>query len=505
MKVSILLLAQLSLMTSSLAGAKSAVVFSLSERTEQTIDGFGASDAWSMQRLGLWSDSVQTQVADWLFSTDILPDGSPKGIGLSIWRFNAGTGSAAQGDSSHINPDTRTHLFARQSGQRRILRLARERGVPTFVAFFNSPPVHLTQNGLATNTGRDGTLNLRPDAYDDFAAYIADIVETAEREDGVRFDYVSPVNEPDGHWNWLGPKQEGSPATNREVARLAREIDREFSQRGIASRILLNESSDLRCLLATHHTDYRRGHAIQCFWNPDSADTYVGALTHVAPFMAAHSYWTDTPVLNPGHPQYADTGLVGFRQRVRQALQDVGTGYWMTELCIMSNDKEIGGGQGFDFTMQVALYVARIIHYDLCAANARSWQWWRAAGGDYKDGLLRMYEEGATPSVRQSKLMWTLGNYSRFVRPGAVRIPVEGPADPQGLMLSAFRNQGGSHAVVAINYSTEARIVRLRGVPGRKAIAYRTSDVPGENLRCVGPTSLRRILLPSRSVTTLVF
>ena len=52
----------------------------------QTIDGFGASDAWSMQHIGLWPDSVRLQTADWLFSTENDSKGQPLGIGLSIWR-----------------------------------------------------------------------------------------------------------------------------------------------------------------------------------------------------------------------------------------------------------------------------------------------------------------------------------------------------------------------------------------------------------------------------------
>ena len=150
--------------------------FRVTDHPQQTIDGFGASDAWSMWQIGEWEDSLQTKVADWLFSSENFADGSPKGIGLSIWRFNAGAGSASQGDSAQINRDTRTEYFEKQTGQRRFLKLAKERGVPTFLAFYNSPPVHLTQNGLATNTGRGGTFNLKPDAYDDFAAYIADIL-----------------------------------------------------------------------------------------------------------------------------------------------------------------------------------------------------------------------------------------------------------------------------------------------------------------------------------------
>lgn len=493
--------------------------FRVTNREQQTIDGFGASDAWSMWQIGEWEDSVQTKVADWLFSADTFDDGSPKGIGLSIWRFNAGAGSATQGDSAQINRDTRTEYFERQTGQRRFLKLAKERGVPTFLAFYNSPPVHLTQNGLATNTGRDGTLNLRDDAYDDFAAYMADMLQAAEREDGIHFDYICPVNEPDGHWNWLGPKQEGSPATNREVARIAREMNREFLQRGITTKILVNESSDFRCMFATHQTDWQRGYEIQCFWNPDSTDTYVGNLPCVARVMAGHSYWTNTPVLKPSARNYQRVGLYGYRKRLKDAFDKVeNVGFWMTELCIMSNDEEIHGGGGFDFSMEEALYVARVMHYDLTVANARSWQWWRAAGGNYKDGLIRMYRKGERQGwgrgqgravvqenmVRDSKLMWTLGNFSRFVRPGAVRLEMEGQMEVDGLMLSAYRNDDGSMAVVAINYGKQDRSVSI-DVKGMKvAKAYRTSDVEGESLKYVGTVELKQTLLPARSVTTLV-
>lgn len=489
--------------------AQEQATFKVTSQEQQTIDGFGASDAWSMWQIGTWEDSLQTKVADWLFSID-------KGIGLSIWRFNAGAGSATQGDSAQINRDTRTEYFENQKGQRRFLRLAKERGVPTFLAFYNSPPVHLTQNGLATNTGRGGTLNLREDAYDDFAAYMADMVQAAEREDGIHFDYICPVNEPDGHWNWQGPKQEGSPATNREIARLARELNKEFVKRSITTKILVNESSDLRCMLGIYEADWQRGNEIQCFWNPDSTDTYVGNLSNIAHVMAGHSYWTNTPILKPGDPRYETVGLYGYRKRIAEAFKAVGKEFWMTELCIMGNDEEIRGG-GFDFSMEVALYVARVMHYDLTVANARSWQWWRAAGGNYKDGLLRMYVKGERSGgrgrnravvqenmVRDSKLLWTIGNFSRFVRPGAVRLEMEGEMAHDGLMLSAYRNTDGTTAIVAINYSKQDMTVALDKKGSKKATAYRTSDVEGEDLKNVGEVNLKKASLPARSVTTFV-
>ena len=74
------------------------------------------------------------------------------------------------------------------------------------------------------------------------------------------------MNEPDGHWNWLGPKQEGSPATNREVARLAREVSKALVKNCLNTEIIINEASDYRCLLGTHMTDWQRGYEINSFF-----------------------------------------------------------------------------------------------------------------------------------------------------------------------------------------------------------------------------------------------
>ena len=73
------------------------------DQTYQTIDGFGASDAWSINpAVSKWlrrGEEAQVEaLADQLFSVE-------HGIGLSAWRFNIGAGSAEQGENSAI-PDT---------------------------------------------------------------------------------------------------------------------------------------------------------------------------------------------------------------------------------------------------------------------------------------------------------------------------------------------------------------------------------------------------------------
>lgn len=486
-------------------------------KKEQTILHFGASDGWSMRFVGLWPDDRQNKIADWLFSTDNDANGRPKGIGLSVWRFNLGAGSVEQGDSAQINSDTRTECFLKadgtydwnkQQGQRSFLKLAKDRGVNHFLAFMNSVPVYYTQNGLATNTGRDGSANIKNDCYDDVARFVADAMKGLERHDGIHFDYICPVNEPDGSWNWLGPKQEGSPATNFEIARLVKEISKQFVKHHISTNILVNESSDLRCLLGIHNTDWRRGNTINTLFSEDSTKTYLGKTPNVPNIILGHSYWTDTPV----------PYMKNIRMALRDSLRKKGLTFWQTELCIMSNDEEIGGGGGYDFTMKTALYVARVIHHDLVYANAGSWSWWRALGGDYKDGLIRVYSHDGMKSgwAVDSKLMWALGNYSRFVRPGAVRHDItalngdgneitDGCTDPRGVMCSAYRNAGGSWVVVAINYSEEEKPFNFC-LSDKASVSwkmYRTSDISAESLDPVGITYGETNLAP-RSITTFV-
>ena len=483
---------------------------------EQTVLHFGASDAWSMLFIGKWDNAEQQKIADWLFSTDNDATGKPKGIGLSLWRMNLGAGSWEQGDSSYINRGTRTECllqpdgkwdWSKQQGQRQFLKLAKERGVPYLLLFCNSAPVQFTKNGLATNTGRDGTINLKDDCFDRFASFLAKATKGIEEHDGVEIDYVSPVNEPDGHWNWQGPKQEGSPATNREISRLAREMSKAFKKEGVETSIVLNESSDLRCLTGIYKAGWQRGNTIATLWGKDSTKTSVRGLYGIPDVVLGHTYWTNTPI---------DSMRIS-RMALRDILRSYGLDYWQSEVCIMSNDEEIGGGGGYDFSMKTALYVARMIHYDLVFGNACSWSWWRAAGGDYKDGLIRIYSDDnwQTGHAVDSKLMWAMGNYSRFIRPGAVRLGIkaydnrggivtEGDTRPYGAMLSAYRNTDGKLVVVAINYSARTLPIYIDTDGTRRTwMPYRTSDISAESLLPVGTTDGNTIL-PPRSITTFV-
>jgi hypothetical protein len=181
----------------------------------------------------------------------------------------------------------------------------------------------------------------------------------------------------------------------------------------------------------------------------------------------------------------------------------------------MQNDREVGGGGGRDLTMKTALYVARLIHHDLCVAHAEAWQWWLGiSGGNYKDGLIYVTPNagGTDGELTDSRLLWTLGNFSRFIRPGAVRVGVSSPQadadDPAGLMVSSFFHEEGRLVTcVLVNMADRPCAVRL-SVPGRafrKCAVYLTSDQAGAALQPqAGADPLKQYEVPARSVVTWI-
>ena len=72
------------------------VVFTIDGQNKaQVIENFGAAGCWFSEGIGkYWPEQKKEQIAEWLFSKSFDKNGSPKGIGLSLWRYNIGAGSA---------------------------------------------------------------------------------------------------------------------------------------------------------------------------------------------------------------------------------------------------------------------------------------------------------------------------------------------------------------------------------------------------------------------------
>ncbi len=244
------------------------------------------------------------------------------------------------------------------------------------------------------------------------------------------------------------------------------------------------------------------------FFSPESP-FYVGELPNVEKTISAHSYFSVWPL----------NKQVEYRNMLKQRLHDANSnlGYWQSEYCILQKNGEIGGGSGRDLGMPTALYVARIIHNDLTLCNARSWQWWTAVSQvDFKDGLIYLDdgskgESGLMGSIeslkhdgeiRESKLLWVLGNYSLFIRPGMVRVKcklADIEKESEELLISAYKNPESDQLVyVVVNLSEQQKVISLN--VKEKVTVYITSEE--KNLEPV-KFKANRIVLPRRSVNTI--
>ncbi|WP_241674848.1 glycoside hydrolase [Paenibacillus luteus] len=486
----------------------------------QMIDNFGASDAWSMEPLGKhWTEENKNRVADLLFSRE-------KGIGLSAWRFNIGAGSTETDQMIIPDPWRRAEAFkstedgdydwSKQAGQQWFLQAAKARGVDTLIAFANSPPVWMTKNGHAQPDSAVGSTNLKEGYEKKFATYLIDVLEHF-RQEGIAFQYISPINEPT--WDWNQAHQEGNRYNNDDLKRVILELHEQLKKSSIDAQISAPDGVEITSLLDDEFYQMFAGDG-QYMGGANSLGTgkyreYIKDLLGdpelkeaVGNKIASHSYWSDYS--KPG-----DDRLGKLRELLEANIKkyDAEAKYWVTEYCILGDY-----GPGRDLGMDAALHVARTIHFDLTEANAAAWQWWTAVSKvDYKDGLIYtdFNEAGDEQNILTSKILWSLGNYSKFIRPGAERISLAGLNEKarSGLLGSAYVHAGEQTVTaVFVNDSEEDKRIRvsLEGVDKKHSISLMQSYVTsagkdlarGEDIPVQDDHSFEAVI-PAKSVVTL--
>ncbi|GGM95412.1 xylanase [Dyadobacter beijingensis] len=469
-------------------------------KTYQTIRHFGGSDAWACQFVGNWPLAKKNAIADLLFSRDTLADGRVKGIGLSLWRFNAGGGTAEQGDASGIRDEWRRaeSFFAndggydwnKQAGQMWFLHAAKERGVGEFLVFPNTPPVQFTTNGKGYAT--NGQPNLPAQQIDKFTGYLADVIDGVRKKTGVTFQYVSPVNEP--QWDWSDGGQEGTPYFNNQIAAITRSLSAALLKKNLSTQINIAEAGQIEYLYSEHNRPGRASQ-ISTFFDKNSAD-YVGSLPNVLPAISGHSYFTTSP--------YKDA--VAKRKQLAGGLATVpGLEYWMSEYCILGDNEGEIRGEGRDLGIDAGLYIARVIHNDLVNANASAWHWWISVSPyDYKDGLVYIDQNKTDGNFQSSKMLWALGNFSRFVRPGAVRVEASSSLGTDGLLVSSYVNAGRELVMVIINNDNQDREVNVVLASGKTISAGKAFETSAKgDLMPVNVPDFGKMLIKARSIMTV--
>ena len=465
------------------------------DKKYQTIENFTAADAWSGNFVGkFFSEDQKGKLAKWLFSQKFGEDGSPEGIGLSMWRVNIGGGSWEQEGAdiepihrraeSFLTKDGKSYDWTKAAGQQYFMKKAREYGCKDFLLFSNTPPVQWTKNGKGYKSVADFKSNLREDCYDDFAEYMADVAKHFVDE-GYNIRYISPVNEPG--WRWSTNAQEGTPWLNPEIKKLAIELDKSLLKRKLDTKQMLCEAERVEYLCGTEvYLESRRkinknpeadiaANQIQAFFDPNSKD-YIGYLKTLPKKIGAHDY----------HTHKTNEQILSTRKAVKAKADEYGLQYIQTEWCLLPGVVcKDGMPQKNPSDMDIALLMTRLIHTNLVHANVPSWGYWKGMEikGDY--ALTAVYPKNGDLSqggcVESKKLLWSLGNYSFFIRPDWKRVDLTGADDLAKVYASAFISPDGKKAVVVagnITYEPQQLKISVAGKEAqvfKKVSAFRTS------------------------------
>jgi glucuronoarabinoxylan endo-1,4-beta-xylanase len=362
----------------------------------QTIDGFGASDAWFADEMQRHPQSAA--ILDALFSTT-------SGAGLSILRQRIDPGVfEAEGVYDWQDKDWIASGWMAQQ--------ARARGVPVVWGSAWSAPKWMKTNGERSNGGF-----LFKDRYDDYAAWLATWAEEMEAQHGVAYDALSPQNEP-GAKPWAS--MEWTAGGFRDFLR--DHLGPEWDARGLGDV----------ALVAPEETHW---HKVDVFMDVIAADPAALAVVDV---VAGHAY-----EYNPNSTSRPTTSY-----------NDYGRPVWMTEWSydVYADDVSIANGVEWALNVWSLLVKAEVsaVHH-----------WWLFNFHDdgRQQGLVNAVDGEA--DFELTKRLFTIGQFSRFVRPGWVRVDATERASAS-VYVAAFRDPAsGRFAVVAINESPAAQPVEV--------------------------------------------
>jgi O-glycosyl hydrolase len=423
--------------------------------TYQTIDGFGVSEAFGMANaIRTLGATPRQQALDLLFNKS-------NGAGFSILR------SLIPSDGGSIEPTspgspgaTPRYVWTGDDGQDQgQLWLAKQAknsyGVGTFYNDAWSAPGYMKTNGSESGGGSlCGTPGASCGSGDWRQAYANYLTQHARywSQAGVAPNYVGFVNEPS-----LTTSYSSMLANPSQAASFLSVLGPTLQASGLSTRAACCDTLGFTLL-------------------PSYVSAVVG--NAAVQLFTSHGYSNPptTPVAAQGrHVWESEWGVNG----------STWTNTWD------------GSGEATGITW------AQRIQTALTGANVNGFLYWWGISNTHHDSALI----GLTGSTLDpSKRFYALSNYSRYIRPGAVRIGASG--GDGALRTSAFRNTDGSVVVVVLNTGTGAvsSDYALSGVdPVSGTVApYLTNGSASMAAQAAIPLSAGRFsaTVPARSLVT---
>jgi O-glycosyl hydrolase len=154
---------------------------------------------------------------------------------------------------------------------------------------------------------------------------------------------------------------------------------------------------------------------------------------------------------------------------------------WQTEMSGVRYWPE----EGPSTTIQNGIAVAGWIHSALTVGEASAWLWWWYEAYYQNDNEGLAITQGSSTTAKR---YFTLGNYSKFVRPGYVAVDVVGNSNAN-VLISAYKGTDGTVVVVAVNKGTAAVTVPI-SITGGTAPAMMTPTVTSMTQNLVATTAV---------------
>ena len=383
---------------------------------------------------------------------------------LNIARYNIGGGEnptnhflAYRAQMQGFEPTNGVWNWNADLNQRWVLQAALAHGVNLVDAFANSPPWWMTVSGSVTGAA-GATNNLQVADQSLFATYLATVVSNLVVLDGDHFNYVTPMNEPNGSKWTYGGSQEGCDISQTQQPAVVTTL-----------RAELNTSLPSAGIDAAEDVDPYQSYS-------DLASYPSATINNIALFTT-HTYSVT------GSSSFSSEG------------NNYGKPKWVSEY----GDSDSTG-----------LTMAQRIHDDITGMGVRAWVYWQlvdnASGwGFLYNPLVASTSSSYTTNYTINQKFYVMGQFSEFVRPGCQIISVNDTNT-----LAAYNPTNSSLVLVTVNNSSTGFNITYNlssfGSKPWQVTATRTSS--GQNM--VGlptPVVANQIFtsaIPAKSVTTFV-
>ena len=384
----------------------------------QTIDGFGVAQAdWATS---LFTHSKRDEVAALLFGSDGLNVNMLRGeIFPHYWEnendttFNTDDNVDMPLSDPYFNSPEGNDL--RRRGQLWVSKVAQQRyHVDNLIFSTWTPPAFMKSNG-STSKG-----SLKPEYYQRFAEYLAKFYK-AYKDAGLNVYSISPVNEPNyetADWN-------SCKWTEQQLADfIVNNMGPTFRSEGVNAKIMFGELAQ---------------------WHEIILGSAVSAKSYVEKVIQSNPKVTEYAHIAAGHGyNLPNIDLIQFPIVPWDVAASKGLKVWLTEISTTMDtfDPSIGNG----------VYWAEVFYKYLVDAKVNAICWWAGARpADHNEPLIQLNDN----SYVVTKRFDTYGNYTRYIKPGSVRINAKkGLGVSYNLLVSSFKKDN-QYIVVAVNKSSK--------------------------------------------------